>query len=58
MNILSLEKLVTQRIALLMFIQNLGILPQPIDTLFIINNSQHNYNTRQSSDLHTQIGKS
>ena len=43
---------------MLMFKQNIGILPPPIDRLFITNNSQHNYHTRQSSNLHTQIGKS
>ena len=41
-----------------MFKLHIGILPHPIETLFVGNATQHNYNTRQSADLHTQIGKS
>ena len=57
LNILNFKNLVTQRISLLMFKHHLGILPHPINTLFMNNTSQHDYNTRQKFDLHTQIGK-
>ena len=56
LNILIFKKLVIQRIALLMFKQETGRVPVPIDNLFAINNEYHNYNTRQSKNLHTQIG--
>ena len=39
-----------------MFKQQTGRVPVPIDNLFAINNEYHNYNTRLSKNLHTQIG--
>ena len=57
LNILSFKKLVTQRISLLMFKRHHKLLPTPLDKLFILNNSQHAYNTRQRTNIHTQIGK-
>ena len=56
LNILDLKKLVIQRISLMMFKQNNGIVPTPIAKLFELNNLHHNYNTRQNRKLHTQIG--
>ena len=53
----SFKKLVTQRISLMMYKHHIDILPSPIDELFITNNSQHNYNTRQCRDMHLQIGR-
>ena len=47
----------TQRISLMMYKHHIDILPYPIDELFITNNSQHNYNTRQCRDIHLQIGR-
>ena len=57
LNILSFKKLVIQRISLLMFKRYLKILPNPLDKLFILNNAQHSYNTRQHINIHTQIAK-
>ena len=51
LNILNFKKLVTQRIALLMFKYNMDILPHPIADLFALNKERHNYNTRQTDDL-------
>ena len=53
LNILNFKKLVTQRIALLMFKYHKGILPDPINNLFSTNNNRHNYHTRQTNDLQT-----
>ena len=57
LNILSFKKLVTQRISLIMYKRHLNILPSPIVNLFSMNNTQHNYNTRQHTHFRTQIGK-
>ena len=51
LNILKWKELVTKRISLLMFKLHIGILSLPIETLFIRNATQPNYNTRQSADL-------
>ena len=40
-----------------MFKRHIGITPLPINNLFIVNNAQHAYYTRQINSLHTQIGK-
>ena len=40
-----------------MFKHHIGITPLPINNLFIVNNAQHAYYTRQINSLHTQIGK-
>ena len=57
LNILNFKKLVTQRIALLMFKYHKGILPDPINNLFSINSNRHNYHTRQTNDLEVSTGK-
>ena len=57
LNILNFKKLVTQRIALLMFKYHKGILRDPINNLFSTNNNRHNYHTRQTNDLQTNTGK-
>ena len=56
LNILNFSRLVLQRIALLMYKYHNGMLPSPINELFITNNTVHNYNTRQRNNLHIQIG--
>ena len=58
LNILYFKKLVTQRIALLMFKYNMGILPHPITDLFALNKERHNYNPRQTDDLQVNAGRS
>ena len=40
-----------------MFKYHKGILPDPINNLFSTNNNRHNYHTRQTHDLQTNIGK-
>ena len=50
--------LVIQRILLLMFKHNIGIVPKPIASLFTKKSEIHNYNTRHCSSLHPAIGKS
>ena len=56
LNILNLKKLVIQRIALLMFKYDKGVLPHPINNLFSVNNERHNYNTRHTHDLQINTG--
>ena len=41
----------------MMFKHSLGVLPAPINNLFISNNQVHEHNTRQSKNLHSAIGK-
>ena len=57
LDILNFNKLVTQRIALLMYKHSNNTLPQPIHILFSRNDEFHNHNTRQSNHLHLPIGK-
>ena len=57
LKILNFKKLVTQRIALLMFKYHKGILPDPINNLFTINSNRHNYLTRQTNDLEVNTGR-
>ena len=57
LNILNFKKLVTQRIALLMFKYHTGSLPVPISNLFFININRHNYYTRQINDLQLNTGR-
>ena len=57
LKILNFNKLVTQRIALLMFKYHKGILPDPINNLFTVNSNRHNYLTRQTNDLEVNTGK-
>ena len=58
LKILAFKKLVIQRILLLMFKHNIGIVPKPIASLFTKKSEIHNYNTRHCSSLHPAIGKS
>ena len=58
LKILAFKKLVIQRILLMMFKHNIGIVPKPISSLFTKKSEIHNYNTRHSSSLHPAIGKS
>ena len=55
LNILNFKRLVTQRIALLMFKYNMGILPHPITYIFALNKERHNYNTRQINTGRSEI---
>ena len=45
-----------QRISLIIFKNNLNILPTPLSDLFIVNNTRYEYFTRQHNDLHVDIG--
>ena len=49
---LKFTKLVTHRIALLMFKYSIGLVPMPIKNMFVKNNQFHNYNTRQSGAIY------
>ena len=55
-NILNFDKLVFQRICLMMFKHHIGDVPKPISDLFQTNNNYHV--TRNSQSLRTPIGKS
>ena len=39
-----------------MFKYDKGVLPQPINNLFSVNNERHNYNTRHNHDLQINTG--
>ena len=52
-------KLVIQRISLIMFKNEVGLVPKPISQLFTRNSEYHDYNTRHSySSLHLSVGRS
>ena len=53
LNILKFEKLVIQRISLMMFKFNIGEVPKPISDLFMVNRFFHNHNTKSVGYLHT-----
>ena len=55
---LKFEKLVVQRISLMMFKFNIGEAPKPISDLFMVNRFFHNHNTRSAGYLHTLLGRS
>ena len=57
-NILNFDKLVFQRICLMMFKHHIGDVPKPISELFQTNDNYHSYSTRNSQALRTPIGKS
>ena len=57
LNILNLKKLVIQRVSLLMFKISKCDVPKPLHSLFRINNSYHNYQTRRSESIHVPIGR-
>ena len=54
----SFDKLVFQRICLMMFKHHIGVVPKPISDLFQTNDNFHSYSTRNSQALRTPIGKS
>ena len=58
LKILAFKELVIQRILVLMFKHNIGIMPKPISSLFTKTTEIHTYNTRHCSSLHPAIGKS
>ena len=58
LHILDLQKLITHRIALMMYKHSVQLLPVPVSNLFIKNSSIHGYNTRSCNMLHTKIGSS
>ena len=55
-NVLNFEKLVVQRISLLMFKYTRGNVPVPVSQLFRTNNEYHNYNTRTCAHIHVPVG--
>ena len=57
LNILALKKIVIQRISMLMFKHNIGIVPH-IASIFTTKSEIHGYNTRHCRSLHPEIGKS
>ena len=57
LNILNFRKLVIQRVCLLMFKISKCDVPKPLHSLFRINNSYHNYQTRRSESIHVPIGR-
>ena len=57
-NILNFDKLVIQRICLMMFKHHTDDVPKPISDLFQTNDNYHSYSTRNSQALRTPIGKS
>ena len=57
LNILNFRKLVIQRVCLLMFKISKCNVPKPLHSLFRINNSYHNYQTRRSESIHVPIGR-
>ena len=56
--ILNFDKLVFQRICLMMFKHHIDDVPKPISDLFQTNDNYHSYSTRNSQALRTPIGKS
>ena len=50
-NILNFDKLVFQRICLMMFKHHIGDVPKPISELFQTNDIYHSYSTRNSQAL-------
>ena len=57
LNILCFHKLAIQRNCLIMFKNEVGLVPKPISQLFTKNNEYHDYNTRHSSSLHLTVGR-
>ena len=52
------HKLVIQHISLIMFTNEIRLVPKPISQLFTKNNEYHDYNTRHSSSsLHLSVGR-
>ena len=55
LNILNFEKLVIQRICLMMFKCSIGVLPLPVSAPFQYNSVIHTHNTGRSKFIHTPI---
>ena len=55
---LNFEKLVIQRISLMMFKCSIGVLPSPVSAVFQYNSIIHTHNNRRSNFIHTPIGRS
>ena len=58
LNILNFEKVVIQRISLMMFNNIIGVLSLPVSAPFQYNSVIHTHNTRRSTFIHTPIGRS
>ena len=56
LDILPLQKLLTHRVALIMYKYSHGMLPQMIHDLYVTNNAVHHYATRQSNLLNVPLG--
>ena len=56
LNVLNFEKLVVQRISLLMFKYTYGNVSVSMSQLFRTNNKNHNYNTRNCAHIHVPVG--
>ena len=56
LNVLNFEKIVVQRISLLMFKYTHGNVPVSVSQLFRTNNEYHNYNTRNCAHIHVPVG--
>ena len=56
-NILNFDKLIFQRISLMMFKHHIDDVLKPISDLFQTNDNYHCYSTRNSQSLQTPIGK-
>ena len=54
-NVLNFDKLVFQRICLMMF--HIGDVPKPISDLFQTNHNYHSYGNRSSQSLQTPTGR-
>ena len=46
-----------QCISLIIFKNEVGLVPKPISQLFTKNNEYHDYNTRHSGYLHLSVGR-
>ena len=54
--ILTVDKLVVHRIAIVMYKFNNGLLPAALNTLYKKNNEIHSYNTRSKDLFHVALG--
>ena len=57
-NIVNFDKLVFQKICLIIFKHDIGDVAKPISDLIQTNNNYHSYGTRSSQSLRTPIVKS
>ena len=56
LQILTIDKLVVHRIAIVMYKFNNGLLPAVLNTLYKKNNEIHSYNTRSKDMFHVALG--